>query len=326
MWNRAVTAVLLLTIATTFCSCSSGTDTRPELTSQLAEADELFRNRDYAEAGTLYESVAERAEAAGDNEAYVEAAAMRARTLLATGDPERGRPWLDRAAAAATDSEPEGWSRYLSVRGRFSWKAGDLEDATRTFEEMFLYCEDHELWERAVDAANMAAITSGTQDRFEWSRRGIETAERGGMSDWLGPLWNNLGWNYYDEEMYDEAYDALVQAREYHRAGTNELPKLIADYSVAHLLMKRGLLEKARAEMTKVLDWAAEMDEGGSQDGMEWMGFSRWDLGEIALASGERSRGLKMMETALEELEAAGMPEWDPDQWAEKQTRLEEVR
>jgi tetratricopeptide (TPR) repeat protein len=316
-------AILVASIALAGCAGEKQEDTA--LTAKLTEADSVFKSREYERAGDLFEEIAAEAEDAGNNSLFVEAASMRARSFLVTGKPDEGRPWLERAAAKAVESDPAGWSRYLGVRGRFEWKGGDNETATDTFREMFEYCESNELWERAVDAAHMIAITGDQSERFDWSLKGIEMAERGGMDGWLGPLWNNLGWNYYDEEMYGEAYDALVKAREYHYRGENELPKLIADYSVAHVMMKQERVHEAESEMLKVLEWATRLNMEGDENAVEWMGFARWDLGEMAISVGNTGTGAGMLRQALSEIEKSGMPDWDPDQWKQKQERVAEL-
>ncbi len=251
---------------------------------------------------------------------------MRARSFLIREEGEKGRPWLERARERANATDPLGWSRYLGVRGRFERKDDDNATATLTFREMFDFCERHELWERAVDAAHMVALTGNPEEKFEWAAKGIEMAERGEMTEWLGPLWNNLGWDYVDAERYEEARDALVKAREYHYTGKNELPKLIADYSVAHVTRLMGELDRAEEDMKAVFDWAERLHGEAHPDAAEWMGFSRWELGEVAVARGDRTAGLVLMEEGLGELETAGMPRWSADGWKEKQDRLAELR
>jgi tetratricopeptide (TPR) repeat protein len=318
-----IMSVIAAAVALTACDRSATVDAT--LMDRLARADDAFKDRRYEEAGEVYESIAKEAEEAGDASAYVEACAMRARSYLIREEAEEGRPWLDRARERAVATDPLGWSRYLGVRGRFEWKDGDDETATRTFREMFDYCERKELWERAVDAAHMVALTGNPDEKFGWAAKGIAMAEKGGMTGWLGPLWNNLGWDYVDAGRYEEALDALVKAREYHYAGDGELPKLIADYSVAHATRLTGALDQAEDGMRAVLDWAERLEAQGDPDAAEWMGFSRWDLGEIALARGDRAAGRAAMEAALGELEKAGMPRWDPDDWKVKQERLAEL-
>ena len=317
---RRVSLLSLAVALTALSGCSGRAQEDPMLADKIAKADEVFKSRQYEEAGVLFEEIA--GEAAGDNSAFVEAASMRARSYLITEKKDEGREWLARAAAKAAESDPLGWSRYLGVRGRFEWKDGDNETATSTFREMFDYCGEKELWERAVDAAHMIAITGDQRQKFDWSLKGIEMAERGGMDGWLGPLWNNLGWNYCDDERYGEAYDALIKAREYHYKGEGELPKLIADYSVAHVMMKQNRLHEAEAQMLKVLEWATRLDADGASEAVEWMGFARWDLGEMAMELGNKAAGIGMLKQALSEIEKSGMPNWDPDQWKQKQARV----
>jgi len=302
----------------------SGEET--SFTERLEKADESFRSRLYEEAGTEYEAIAEDAIAAGDTTTFVEACAMRARTHLIAGRIDEGRTWLDQAGARADKTDPPAWSRFLGVRGRFEWQADqDPGMASETFEEMFAYCEGREQWDRAVDAAHMVAITGEPGERFEWARRGIAMAESGGMGGWLGPLWNNLGWDYVDAGQYEEALEALENAREYHYRHGDSLSKLIADYSVAHAKLKLGRLADAKLMMREVFDTAERMHGKGSPNGIEWMGMSRWDLGEIAVAEGEMGVATDLMTKALNELEQAGMPDWAPDDWAERTLRLEEI-
>jgi len=318
--------VLGIVIAVAASGCSRRADVEETLRDRLAAADEVFRSRDYEEAGGIYEGIAESALAEGDTVAYVEACAMRARSYLIVTRPEEGRPWLEKAEARADASRPLGWSRFLGVRGRFEWKAEENEQATATFREMFDYCRENELWSRAVDAAHMVALTGDRDERFEWAKLGIEMAERGDLTGWLGPLWNNLGWDYHDEGRYDEALAALTRAREYHYLSESALPKLIADYAVAHVKRKLGRLEEAEAEMSAVFEWANRLHSDGNEEAIEWMGFGRWELGEIAVANGRLGDGLGLLEHALTELEQAGMPNWDAADWEKRNARLDELR
>ncbi len=322
---RRVLLLAVLAAAVAVTGCGRGAAARQELATRLTEADEVFKSRNYEEAGTLYEAIAEDALAADENATYVEACAMRARSHLIADRPDDGRPWIERAAAQADAAEPLGWSRYLGVRGRFEWKADD-ETATATFREMFDYCNEHDLYERAVDAAHMVAITGGPEERFEWARRGIEMAEKGGLTGWLGPLWNNLGWDYVDAERYDEAQAALERARAHHYEGEDDLSKLIADYSVAHVTRLLGENRAAKMDMDEVYHWARRLHEEGNDQAIEWMGMSQWDLGEIAQATGEHAVAVQQMTKALEVLEQAGMPSWDEEGYNEKKARLAEIR
>ncbi len=318
-----VLAAAACALVAALAGCGGGAE---ELDVRLEEADQVFRSREYEEAGTLYEAIASDAEAAGATSEYIEACAMRARSFLITGDEVSGRPWIDRAAESADRSDPMGWSRYLGVRGRFEWHAGDNETATATFREMFDFCRERAIYDRAIDAAHMIAITGDPEERFEWAERGIAMAEEGELTEWLAPLWNNLGWEYVDAERYEEGLEALRKAREYHHMGENELPKVIADYSVAYAMKMNGDVDGAKSWMENVFRWAKRLHEAGDEEALEWMGFSRWELGEIVIEQGDETAGLMLLSKGLKELEEAGIADWDEADWIEKQERIEELK
>ncbi len=323
---RKLCVPLLLAAVVVLPACDRGDTAREVFAARLADADEIFRGREYEAAGEVYEKIAVEAEFAGATTAYVEACAMRARTHLITDRPEEGLPWLEKATAAADRTDPLAWSRLLGVRGRFEWQGEDSATATTTFREMFDYCEEQDLYERAVDAAHMMAITGGDDERFDWARKGIEMAEAGELTGWLGPLWNNLGWDYVDAGRYDDARVALERAREYHYLSEGELPKLIADYSVAHVMRLQGEIRDAKPAMEEVFRWAERLHKEGSEEAIEWKGLSRWELGEVAAVNGEKAVAVGLMTKALKELEGVGMPDWDPDGWAERQARIAELK
>ncbi len=317
-------ALLLPLLLATIAGCSSD-EPESQFTDRLAEADQVFSGRQYAQAGVLFEDIAAEADVAGDNTAYAEAASMRARTMLQLGDRHGGEVWLEQARARTSLDDPLGWSRYLGVRGRFEWTAKDSVATTATFRELFDYCEASGLYKRAVDATHMMALVAPRAERFEWARNGIAMAEAGELTGWLGPLWNNMGWDHVDAGEYAEGLAALEQARVYHYESGQQLSKLIADYSVAHIKRLMGDTATAKTELQGVFDQASEMQEAGHLDAVEWMGFSRWELAEIAATEGDNPGAIALMREALSELEQAGMQKWDPDDWQKKQARLAEI-
>ena len=320
----AVAALLLPLLIATIAGCSSE-QPESQFADRLAEADQVFRGRQYAQAGVLFEDIAAEADVAGDNTAYAEAASMRAKTMLQLGDRHGGEAWLEQARARTSVDDPLGWSRYLGVRGRFEWTAKDSAATTATFRELFDYCEANNLYERAVDATHMNALVAPREEHFEWAHKGIAMAEAGELTGWLGPLWNNMGWDYVDAGDYEEGLEALEKARIYHYETGQQLSKLIADYSVAHVKRKMGDIAVAKTELQGIFDRASAMQEAGHLDAIEWMGFSRWELAEIAVTEGDNQTAVALMNQALGELEQADMPRWDPDDWQEKQARLAEI-
>ncbi len=111
----------------------------------------------------------------------------------------------------STDDDPRVRIRVDLERGRLRRSSGDKEAALPLFERAFAAAVDAgEDW-LAGDAAHMAALAAPDRDGFvAWTNRGLELAERSpAAAYWAGPLLNNLGWEHFDAEEYEQALDCL---------------------------------------------------------------------------------------------------------------------
>ena len=282
--------------------------------------DEIFKSRDYIAARDIYLQAADRAREEGDSSIITEAYAMVARCYLIQGRIDQGQPYLLKAVGTATQDQPLGWSRYLGVRGRFEWQNDYYNKATETFKEMYHYCREHDLAERAIDAAHMVAITGTPTEQVEWSHKAIEEAEASGITSWLGPLWNNLGYTYEEMEEYDKSLQAYLNARDYHYKYGDELNRLIADWALGHAYRLTGNLDKAEKLLKPLPERFQELEN------YEFLGWSQKELGEIESARGNYLPAARLMKEASQNLRKAGMPEWDAQGFTELIRRVEELK
>ena len=288
--------------------------------SLLKEADAVFQKRDYATALDHYVKAYEQARSEFNHSVEVEALSQMARMNLVLGEVESGRGFLATAAERATDSDPMGWSRYLSVKGRFEWKGDDLSAAGETFGQMFTYCNSNALWGRAVDAANMLSIVSETtEDQIKWSRKGIEAAEAADVESWLGPLWNNLAGIYYDLKQFDSSLSCYQKARDYHWRFSGEVAKLFADYHVGMAHRMVGDFAEARRWLRPVLAWAERLENHSV------IGQACEDLGEIAIAGGDKKDGIVMLRRARDNYKAEKFDQTWPEIWENINQRLKKL-
>jgi tetratricopeptide (TPR) repeat protein len=275
----------------------------------ISQADSLFKARSYDDSRVLYISAVAEAEKIGSISDLTEALAMVARAYLITDRKEEGRPWLAKAQSSANASEPLGWSRYLGVRGRFEWQDKKLDTATATFKEMYRYCSEHKLHERAIDAAHMVAITGDYDSQIEWGLKGVAEAEAGKVTGWLGPLWNNLGATYEEMGKLRESLDAYIKAREYHWKYGDEKNRLIADWVLGHSHRINGNRDEALKLLSPLVDWCQRVNDVG------FLGWTHKELGELSLSGADSTSALQHFTVAESKLKEAGMPEWSPDDY-----------
>jgi tetratricopeptide (TPR) repeat protein len=124
---------------------------------------------------------------------------------------DEGDRLLDEVGSEAT---PRVRIRVDLERGRLRRSGGDKEAALPLFEAAFAAAlAAGEDW-LAADAAHMCALAAPDRDGFiAWTQRGIQLGESSeAASYWLGPLLNNLGWEYFDAGEHEQALDAFERA------------------------------------------------------------------------------------------------------------------
>ena len=200
-------------------------------------------------------------------------------------------------------------------RGRLRRSAGDREAARPLFESAYAKAIDDEQWFIAADAAHMAALAAPEQDGFvAWTLSGISLGEEHeSASYWLGPLLNNLGWEYHDAGAFERALDAFeraLAARE--RDPANPAAIEIARYAVAKALRALGRAEEAIPLLERAAAWA---ESEGAPDG--WF---HEELAESYAAVGRLDDARRHAHEAIPLLEAA-----DPS-FAEDAERVNRLR
>jgi tetratricopeptide (TPR) repeat protein len=189
-----------------------------------------------------------------------------ARVAGLRGDFEEGDRLLDDAIAHGPESAVA--QAYVDLeRGRLRRSSGDPAAALPLFESAFaeaLRADQHFV---AADAAHMAALAAADREGvLAWTQRGIDLAEgREGAYYWLGPLLNNLGWEYYEAADYAlalEAFERALRARERDPANASAIE--IARYAVGKTLRALGRAQEAIPLLEQAVAWA---EREGSPDG-----------------------------------------------------------
>jgi tetratricopeptide (TPR) repeat protein len=222
------------------------------------------------------------AEAAGDATYTAELLTQIARAQGLQGHFEEAHRTLAQAAQRLNAAGPRAHIRYLLERGRVFNSSGDRAQARPAFLDAWDLAREHGELAYAIDAAHMLGIVEPLDRQVEWSRRALDLAEASddpAAQRWRGPLYNNLGWTYFDTGRYNDALDMLRRdARFRHDTGQIREAR-IARWAVGRTLRALERYDEARMVQEALL---AELENGGHEDGYVYE-----ELGELLLAAGD---------------------------------------
>jgi tetratricopeptide (TPR) repeat protein len=221
---------------------------------------------------------------------------------------------LDDVEKAVEDKHDRVRARYLLERGRVFNSAGEKGPAKALFLESWALAEKLNEDFLVVDALHMIAIASG-DEQLEWNLKAIAAAEASDderTRNWLGSLYNNLGWTYHDKGAFDQALLMFEKALVF-RVGQGDREKiLVARWCIARCLRSLGRLDEA-LEIQGELSESRELHNDPD-------GYVEEELGELLLATNRTADAAKHFGRAYALLSA------DPWLKTNEPERLERVR
>jgi tetratricopeptide (TPR) repeat protein len=180
------------------------------------EFDKLWNYSDPAATDAKFRALVSEAERGGEPEYQLQLLTQLARTQSLQGKFAEAHSILDGVEKELGPNTPVAEVRYLLERGRTFNSAMKTDEASRLFLRAFELGEQRRLDVFAIDAAHMMAIAE--QDRakqMEWNLKGVALAERSKderAQNWLGSLYNNIGWTYHDVGKFDDALATFQKA------------------------------------------------------------------------------------------------------------------
>jgi tetratricopeptide (TPR) repeat protein len=175
--------------------------------------------------------------------------------------------------------------RSFLERGRVLNSSGKSEDAIPIFTRALESAQAAGLEYYAVDAAHMLGIAAKGRDSLRWNEEAIRLSEA--ASDpkarrWLGPLYNNTGWTYFDMGQYAEALQLFGRDLEYRKKNGTNVQIGIARWSIAKMLRHLGRVEESLKQQMELLDDADRKNNDAE-------GYTREEIAECLLALGLHS-------------------------------------
>lgn len=243
------------------------------------------------------------AQAAGEERLELQTQIARALGLQERFD--EGHALLDEVEASLDGTTPLARVRCLLERGRLFNSAGTPERSLAPFEEAWNLGRSISAHDLAVDAGHMLGIAASPEDRRAWNEAALAYAETCGDEDaarWLGPLYNNMGWNAHDRGDYTEALRLHEKCWEWHRRRRTGRGERIAKWSVAKQLRYLGRLDEAIAMQRELLDEYRTEEPDGD-------GFVQEEMGELLLEAGNPEAARPHFARAFAQLSGYGWVE-----------------
>jgi tetratricopeptide (TPR) repeat protein len=178
--------------------------------------------------------------------------------------------------------------RSLLERGRALNSSGKPEESIRYFEDALTLARDAGLEFYAVDAAHMLGIATKGEASLRWNEEAIrmsEAAKDPKAQRWLGPLYNNTGWTYFDMRRYDDALKMFQKDLAYRTPSGKKVEIGIARWSAAKVLRHLGRVDEALQTQMELLQ-LPELQGGDNE------GYTQEEVGECLLALGRQTEAV----------------------------------
>jgi tetratricopeptide (TPR) repeat protein len=262
----------------------------------LPEIDSLWDYQNPAKSEARFRQLLPKA--LQNTEYYLELLTQIARAEGLQGKYSDANKTLDQVMEKLTEHSTAPRIRYELERGRVINSSGKPSDAKPHFFEAWKVASSSGFDFYAVDAAHMVAIVADrSEDQITWNSRAIGVA--GASKDprargWVGSLYNNLGWTYFERKEYANALEFFEKALAAREEKQNAREIRIAKWSIAKTMRYLDRVSEA-LEIQRAL--MKEWDQTG-----EVIGYVFEEIGECLRTLGSEEESKKYFALAYEEL------------------------
>ncbi len=253
---------------------------------QLTIFDTLWNYDDPAGTESKFRELFPKAQESGDSSYLAELWTQIAR---AQGLQQRfadANKSLDQADALIKPDMKTARVRSQLERGRVLNSSGKKEESVPLFKEAFRLAQEAGLEFYAIDAVHMLGIATKAEESLRWNEEAIrlsEAAKDPRARRWLGPLYNNTGWTYFDMHRYDDALKMFQKDLAFRSQGGGSKVEIgIARWSAAKVLRHLGRVDEALTTQMELLQ-LPELQGGDNE------GYTQEEIAECLLLLGRQA-------------------------------------
>ena len=247
--------------------------------SELPPFDSLWNFDDPAGTETRFRELLVRAKESKDPSYEAELLTQIARTQGLQQKFAEAHATLDGVDASLKPEMNVARVRSRLERGRVFNSSGKATESIPVFKDALRLAQESGLENYAIDAAHMLGIAEKGKESLNWNLEAIRLAEAAKdpkARRWLGPLYNNTGWTYFDMGEYAEALKLFERDVEFRKQSATNVEVGIARWSVAKTLRHLGRVEESLKLQVELLD-----DPDRKENDSE--GYTREEIGECLL-------------------------------------------
>jgi len=258
-------------------SCASTPKAEQDIV--LPDFDELWNYDDPAQTEVEFRKLMPLAERSKDISYYTQLMTQIARTLGLQRRFAAAHAFLDTIEPWLTEAPAVSRVRYLLERGRVFNSSGHPDKAKSLFLNAWELAVANNEDYYAIDAIHMLQIVEPADKQLEWANKAIKLAEE--TSDerarkWLGPLYNNTGWTYFDLEDYDNALVLFEKSLAWRQSQEDVHGEIIAKWCIARDYRAMGRTEEA-------LEAQLNLEKEVKEKGLDQDGYIYEEIGECLL-------------------------------------------
>ena len=247
--------------------------------SELPPFDALWNFDDPAGTETRFRELLAKAKESSDPGYAAELLTQIARTQGLQQKFDEAHATLDRVDASLKPDMKTAKVRSLLERGRVFNSSGKAKESIPIFKEALRVAQESGLENYAIDAVHMLGIAEKGEESLNWNLEAIRLAEAAKdpkARRWLGPLYNNTGWTYFDMGQYAEALKLFERDIEFRRQSATNVEVGIARWSAAKMLRHLGRVDES-------LKLQMELLEDPDRKNNDSEGYTQEEIGECLL-------------------------------------------
>lgn len=214
----------------------------------MTEFDKLWNYNDPASTEVKFKEILTQVNSQENSSDYLQLLTQIARTQSLQRKFDEAHETLDSVSPNLSEENTIEKVRYFLERGRTFNSSGDKRNAEVCFRKALDAAQKLKQDFYSIDAIHMLAIIATPEEAVQLNEDAIllaENSEQEQAKNWLGSLYNNLAWSYFDKGEFDKALSIFLRALKWREDKKQPYEIFLAKWCVARALRALNRIDEA---------------------------------------------------------------------------------